>query len=183
MKEVWKDVVGYEGIYKVSNLGRVKSLDRIRKHNIHGSPYLFKGKILNQTKNNNGYLRVFLCKNNKSKTTYVHRLVASHFHEKEEHHTEVNHIDGDKKNNIASNLEWCTKKENLDHGYRVGLWAGENNNTSKLKEKDIPEIFKLREKGMSAVAIAEKYNVHKTSIHRILAKTSWRRTLAKQNIS
>ena len=112
MEEIWKDVKGYEGLYQVSNLGRVKSfdtkdkLDRIRK-----------GRILKGYKQGGGYLQVSLYKNGKHKK-YIHRLVAQAFIPNPEHKPQVNHIDEIKTNNMVSNLEWSTSKENLNHGTR-----------------------------------------------------------------
>lgn len=105
MEEVWKDVVGYEGLYKVSNLGRVKTLQKQvgRKE---------PEKILTPSEIWTGYLRLGLRKNGKTKNTYVHRIVAQAFIPNEEHKPIINHINGDKKDNKATNLEWCTYGEN-----------------------------------------------------------------------
>lgn len=107
MIEEWKDINGYEGLYQVSNLGRVKS---------------FKGKserILKPGLNAKGYLGVNLYKNSKPKNIRVHRLVARAFIPNQENKPEVNHIDEDKTNNTVSNLEWTTGKENNNHGTRI----------------------------------------------------------------
>jgi len=116
-EEIWKDIKGFEGLYQVSNLGRVKSLERetIRKD---GSKLPIKERILKPQKGL-GYLRVALCKGSgKGKLFFVHRLVCEAFHENTENKPCVNHIDENKINNVASNLEWCTYKENLNHGTR-----------------------------------------------------------------
>ena len=102
MQEIWKDVVGYEGLYKISNTGRVKSVKR--------------DKILKEQLNERGYLRVSLSKNNKQKIYSVHRLVMITFIGYEEG-KQVNHIDGDKTNNRLDNLEWTTQSENMKHAY------------------------------------------------------------------
>ena len=103
MTEIWKDVVGYEGLYQVSNLGRVKS---IRKDKIMSTPLNAK----------DGYLRVNLKKNGTQKQTLVHRLVEESFVENKNGFTQVNHIDEDKTNNCETNLEWCTAKYNSNYG-------------------------------------------------------------------
>lgn len=109
-EEVWKDISGYEGLYQVSNLGRVKSLTREITNN--GMSYLINGKILKENKLANGYLKVCLSANGNSKLHYVHRLVAQAFIPNPNHYPMVNHKDEDKTNNLVENLEWCTAKYN-----------------------------------------------------------------------
>lgn len=104
MKEIWKDIEGYEGVYHVSNLGRAKRVTT--------------GRILKSGKDRGGYLQVDLCKNGKHKTHRIHRLVAQAFIPNPENKPEVNHIDENKTNNMVSNLEWMTAKENSNHGTR-----------------------------------------------------------------
>lgn len=113
MKEVWKDIKGYEGLYQVSNLGRIKSLPRKRT--------IKTERILSPKFNKGGYLEVALCKNSKYKMCRVHRLVASAFIQNPENKREVNHIDGNKLNNKADNLEWVTPSENIRHAFKTGL--------------------------------------------------------------
>lgn len=114
MIEVWKDIEGYEGMYQVSNLGRVKSLGNRSNH---------KDEILLKQANVMGYKVATLTKDSKGKMYKVHRLVATAFISNDdlENKIEVNHIDGDKFNNKASNLEWCTKSENAIHAFKLGL--------------------------------------------------------------
>ena len=105
--EVWKDVKGYEGLYKVSNLGDVWSVTKNRK--------------LIPCKHKRGYLLVKFTVNQKAKNFYVHRLVAEAFIENPNSKKEVNHKDGDKTNNRVENLEWCSGFENMIHSYESGL--------------------------------------------------------------
>lgn len=121
--EVWKDIKGYEGLYQVSNMGRVKSLERTFIDKI-GRKQHIKERILKPTPNHNGYLQVILCiSNGKKKTFRVHRLVCETFHENPKNKPCVNHIDENKENNVASNLEWCTIAENNNHGTRKARMA------------------------------------------------------------
>jgi hypothetical protein len=107
--EIWKDIKGYEGIYQVSNLGRVKSL------NYHRECY---EKVLNQSTNKHGYLLAALCKNSNAKFFSVHRLVAQAFIPNPFNLPQINHKDENKKNNSIDNLEWCTAKYNNNYGTR-----------------------------------------------------------------
>lgn len=108
MNEIWKDIPGYENLYQVSNLGRVRSLDRVVKN------HLYKGKIMTPVDNSNGYLTVKLSKNHKYKRFYIHILVAMVFLNFDNSSSlEINHIDHNKYNNIVDNLEIVTHKDNL----------------------------------------------------------------------
>ena len=104
--EEWRDVVGYEGLYQVSDQGRVKSF----KWN--------KERFLKPSMDKDGYLLVTLCTGGKPKTLKVHRLVCEAFHENPDNKPQVNHINEDKTDNRACNLEWCTCKQNVNHGSR-----------------------------------------------------------------
>lgn len=129
MDEVWKDVIGYEGLYQVSNKGRVKSLITPGKKRHH-----MKEMILKQTYDNYGYLQLNLHKNGTRCSRKVHRLVATAFIEKPDCcPLTVNHKDGVKTNNSVYNLEWCTNRENLLHAHRNGLInnKGENSSTAR----------------------------------------------------
>ena len=114
MKEIWKDIKGYEGLYQVSNLGRVKSFPRRGTHvkEIH---------ILKPAKDGKGYYMVHLSKNNKKHMKRIHRLVAETFIPNPNNLPQVNHIDGNKANNISSNLEFCTNEYNMQQAWKLGL--------------------------------------------------------------
>lgn len=118
--EVWKDIQGYEGLYQVSNLGRVRSLERITKrfNGFKICEYKDGNKILKLSKNNKGYLTIGLCKDGKEKKCKVHRLVAQAFIPNLYGLPQINHKDENKENNIVSNLEWCNNKYNSSYGTR-----------------------------------------------------------------
>ena len=120
--ETWKNIKGYEGLYQVSSEGRVKSLERIiiKKD---GRKFTVKERILKPAMNRYGYLIVALHAGDKQKTLTVHRLVCTAFHENLENKLCVNHINENKTDNRASNLEWCTHKENNTHGTRIARVA------------------------------------------------------------
>ena len=111
--EIWKDIQNYEGLYQVSNLGRIKSLSRRDRLN-----RVIQEKILKHGSNKKGYLIVVLCKEGRMKTCRVHRLVAKAFIPNPENKPEVNHKDEDKTNNKVENLEWMTRRENINYGTR-----------------------------------------------------------------
>lgn len=119
MSEIWKDIKGYENLYQISNLGNVRSLSFGAK-NIQRSN---KIKLLKPSRNNCGYYKVQLYNKGTSKMFYVHRLVADAFIPKIEGKDQVNHIDGNKANNIMDNLEWCSASDNQKHAIINGLRA------------------------------------------------------------
>lgn len=121
-KEIWKDIKGYEGLYQVSNIGRIKSFKR-------------NESIMQPNDNGKGYLQVGLTKNGKRSYFKIHRLVAEVFIPNPDNKPEVNHIDGNKKNNTVENLEWCTTKENCQHRQKTGL--GNIEAATKAKYKSV----------------------------------------------
>ena len=108
--EKWKDIKGYEGLYQISNIGRVKRNE----------------KIIHQSHNNYGYLHISLCKEGKVKTVVVHKLVAEAFIDNPNNYRQINHIDGNKQNNSVENLEWCNQKYNNIHALKKGLRKSKN---------------------------------------------------------
>ena len=116
-KEIWKDIPDYEGLYQVSNLGKVRSLDHVRKNGKENNHIcVSKGKILTPGKDNNGYMIVVLSKDGKTKSYRIHKLVASSFLNNKNNLKCINHKDEDKTNNNVNNLEWCTHKYNNNYG-------------------------------------------------------------------
>lgn len=119
MIEEWREIKGYEGMYEVSNAGRVRNSRNKR--------------IMTLVLDHKGYKNVSLSKNNKSKSYKVHRLVGFAFIENPNNYPQINHIDCDKTNNIASNLEWCTNSQNMKH-------ARENKLIPPLKPTCVPVL-------------------------------------------
>ena len=121
--EQWRDIQGFEGLYQISDHGRVKSNDRvISQSNRYGTTtiHVYKGRILKESMNPNGYIHVDLHKEGKTIRFLIHRLVAIHFLEKQDGQNIINHLDGNKSNNTVSNLEWCTQSQNIQYAYDHG---------------------------------------------------------------
>lgn len=177
--EEWKPIRGYEREYEISNMGRVRSLNRIVTQK-SGQVYPMTGKILSPSKDGCGYLFVSLTVNGLGKKVKVHRLVAEHFIANYRQKPQVNHIDGDKNNNSHSNLEWCTNQENYDHSWATGLrkYNGEGAPNNKLSTKEVEEIRAAYIKGdtnFGAKPLARRYGVSNTTIRNIVKNKKWRR--------
>lgn len=140
--EIWKPVVGYEGLYEVSDLGRVRSLDRDipmvrgkQRYTLHT-----KGQIIVPHERRHGYLAVCLygkeSKNGRFRQISVHRMVAEAFLPNPSGHKEVNHLDENKQNNVLSNLEWCDRKRNTNYGTAIERRAKKLINGPKAKAVD-----------------------------------------------
>lgn len=159
MLEEWREVTldNCEG-YFVSNLGRVK-----------GPQGILKGQL-----DSSGYKQIDLrCRGHKHQ--FLHKLVALTFCSNPEKHREINHKDGNKLNNAASNLSWCSRKENMEHAARTGLTSkGSHRHNAKLTEEDVIHIRKLLEAhDTTQAAIAKLYLVDQKQISRIKHRQTW----------
>ncbi len=128
--EIWKPVKGYENIYEVSNIGRVKSCERIVIRS-NGRKINFPEKIMKPSINHKGYEVIDLRKNGKRECGFVHRLVGKAFIENPDNKKQINHKNGVKRDNNVDNLEWVTNKENVIHAYKNNL----NNNRNAIESR------------------------------------------------
>ncbi len=158
MKEIWKDIKGYEGKYQVSNLGRVKSLERKSTTGI-----LLHDKILRTRLDVGGYETLALWREGKKKNHKVHRLVIENFNPVNGmENLDCNHKDEDKTNNRLDNLEWLTRKENLNYG----------SHNRKISESHRVRILcvELNKEFDSITSAAEAFNHSRANIWRVLNK-------------
>jgi len=161
-KEVWLSVIGFDGHYIVSNFGNVASLNKtIKLH--HGGDWRRKGTILKSFPDKDGYLRVALHKNGKMFQYSIHRLVCMTFMPMYEYKLQVNHKDGNKKNNCIDNLEWCTPQENIAHSVKFGLRkitkCGQDSPWSKLNNNQLYELLVSYKGGSTVTDLAVKYGI------------------------
>lgn len=181
MNEIWKTVYGFDD-YLVSNLGRVKTKSRKLRytHAVTGDEHfrVSSERFLKIYSNDlTGYKFVQLYLNKKSYNKTIHRLVAENFLIPTMGADTVNHIDGNKHNNIVDNLEWCTNAYNHEHATKTGLKAkGGEIGTSKLNDKCIVAINKLIKLGWKQADIAELFEVSRPTITLINTGVTWKHT-------
>lgn len=179
LDEEWRDVVGFEGFYQVSSLGRVRSLDRyVDGKMVNGRILrsLKRGRILTQKIDRYGYPCVVLCKSGDRFDITAHRLVAIAFVHGNFEGAQVNHIDGVKTNNIPSNLEFCTSRENTVHAFAIGLQKGRKgiaHHAAVLTEDDVRQIKVMLSEGISQSVIAARFGVNSRHISRINCGHRW----------
>lgn len=165
IKEIWEDIVGYEGFYQVSNMGRVCSFRR------SGTP----GKIIKQA-GVNRYLKVTLHKNNRHATRLVHHLVLEAFVSSRPEDMECCHFDGNEHNNQVTNLRWGTRRSNAHDKIRHGTDnRGEKHHMTTLSECDIREIRRLYTiDKWSQLSLGKRFKIGRTAISRIVTRKTWR---------
>lgn len=166
MIEEWKSIPEYEGFYSISSIGRVRRDCR--------GPGTFPGKILkNNYSKDTGYYYVTLSKNDRARNYRIHQLVARAFYGLYTKDKNINHIDGNKINNLPNNLEIISPGENIKHAWRIGLinLNGELSPNSKLSNEAIKEIRSTTGKQLY---LANKYGVHRNTIQKVRARTTWK---------
>lgn len=170
MKEIFKDIEGFEGMYQISNQANVKSLDRLDNRGRK-----ITGRILKHKIDKDGYHQVILSKDGVPYTKKIHRLVAIAFIPNPENKLTVNHQDTNKDHNYESNLEWATSFENNLHAHKRGLNVafnkGESHPNAKLTAKQVKEI---RNNNLSSTKLAKKYNVSYHTIYEIKNRRTWK---------
>lgn len=171
--EIWKDVLGYEGLYQVSNIGRIKSMARYIVCG-HGGRNKRETILKNQT-HPQGYPQIELNVGGKFRLIKIHRLVAESFLPNPNGLLVVNHINGIKEDNRVENIEWCTHQHNIIHAVKTGLrkvGRGEKSGNVKLKESDIPQIRALV-KTNSQRNVAKMFGVTQGTVQSILKGKTW----------
>lgn len=169
--ESWLDVLGYEGHYQVSNLGRVRSLDRgmyVRQDRYDKERWVNrKGRILKPGLDGKGYPMIRLCSFGEVKQIMVHRLVALHFVPNPENKPVVNHIDFDPLNSRADNLEWCTIQENNAHSAHRKPKVYKSSNRKFFNEQDRATLKELFDAGVGVTAIAYQLDLPYNAVRAI----------------
>ncbi len=165
VKEIWKDIKGFEGFYQVSNLGNIRSLDRYCNCGIKNQKRIFKKGIIRVTHiGRGGYKYVFLSVHPKKSTKTVHRLVAEAFIPNPENKLQVNHINGIKTDNRVENLEWVTPSENSKHAHKTGLAKCWNKGKHNIYSPETLEKMSKARKGKS---------LPKETIEKLKGRTPW----------
>ena len=173
--EIWKNIKGYEGLYQISNMTRIKSLRRTSLWGIQ--KITLPERILKTGTNEHGYLVAYLNTDGRKKNFLVHRLLADAFLPKVIDKNFLNHKNGNKLDNRLENLEWCTISENAIHAYKTGLKLpirGERHKLAKLSDKKVLEMRKLRELGATQVELSKMYNVSRRAVRNVLSYLSWK---------
>ena len=191
MEEIWKDVEGFEGIYQVSNKGRVKRLPCTATMRNQATSWLqpMPEYIFSPSLDTRGYSQVLLSIGNNKRVARVHRLVAEAFLKEPSEalklecskagvkYVLVNHKDGNPENNCVENLEWCSPRYNCDYSVKIGTHntvKGEENYNAVLSEEDVLSIYRMaHEKIMSQEKIGEMFGVKQITVSNIKMGRSW----------
>lgn len=171
--ETWKAVIGYEGIYEVSDHGRVRSLNRLSPHGRFGIVRL-TGKVLRPGNNGKGHMFVNMKWHGATRKDYIYRLALEAFRGPCPHGMEALHHDGNPENNRIDNLRWGTRQDNKNDSRRLGETAcGERLPQSRLTENDVRDIRRRLTTGASQSHLAREYGVDQSAISLIKSRRTW----------
>jgi hypothetical protein len=173
-EEIWRACIGFEGLYEVSNLGRVRRVGKAARTGKGRGGGATIGKIKTGHVTQFGYVQVVLWADGKAEARQVHRLVAEAFHGRRPPGHEPNHKDGNKQNNFDTNLEWMTRSDNMRHAYANGLRerkavakSGEAHHNATLTDEQVAHI-RARFKRGAGPALAREFSVNHATIYRIV---------------
>jgi hypothetical protein len=169
--EEWREA--YPGYYEVSDLGNIRSMDRLVDH-WRGGRLLRKSQPIKPTLNSKGYLTVVICIEGTRCTETVHRLVATAFLANPLSLPQVNHEDGDKLNCKASNLTWSSPGDNQRHAYNTGLKGrGENSGVAILTEILVRQIREAFDEGLNYSQIGKKFAINPATVRQVVLRNTW----------
>lgn len=169
--EEWRPLMGYEGLYEVSSLGRLQSLSRVVKS--RGGTRTWRGRVLSVWGTTDGYLRGSVSRESVRAIFLMHRAVALAFCPGARPWLQVNHKDGDKTNNCASNLEWVTGSQNMRHAVQTGLINFETRSDLRVGGQRAKEIRTLLKQGHSQAWIARHMDLSKCLVSNVALGKSW----------
>lgn len=175
MQEIWKPITGYEGLYSVSNKGRIRSLTRKIPTRLGSArTMIVRGRIMRCEPQAATYRQVRLCRDGKCKTRTIHTLVAASFIGEHGAGKQVRHLDGDPLNCCVSNLCYGTQLQNNQDKIRHGTSnRGQRNARSKLTETQVREIRKLKKQGWKRSQLARAFGLAPASIQSITSRRNW----------
>ena len=166
--ETWKPIVGYEGSYEASSIGRVRSLDR------QAGQKIAYGRIIAPSSCGNGYTGFALCRGNAKVRIKTHRAVCLAFHGEPVGRKCVRHLNGDRSDNRAANLAWGTWSDNMADAKAHGTFAfGEKSNKTKLKDVDVRQIRQRRANGERQHYLADEFGISRSAVSQICAGKRW----------
>lgn len=175
LAEEWRTIPGFEGMYEVSDQGQVRSIDRTVIDS-RGHQRRYRGQSMRQSDHYSGYKLIRLCVDGKYTSTSVHALVAAAFIGPRPGDADVNHIDGHKANNRPSNLEYVSRKGNMEHARRTGLWEnrGENNGQATATNDQVRQAIDLVAAGSTLREAADAVGVSRNVVSSAKTGSKWK---------